>query len=75
MGATTKGSILVRLAWLVQFLQLPYYPILLLLSAMVSVPSSPQEYIERSRDYDSPVGHMVLPESKSYYPYVKECHG
>ena len=47
-----------------------YYP------PAVSVPSSPQEYIERpQRDDDSTSSGIwyYCPESKSYYPYVKEC--
>ncbi|MCX5870848.1 MAG: hypothetical protein NTY00_09510 [Deltaproteobacteria bacterium] len=49
-----------------------YYP------TAVSVPSSPQEYIEQpQRAYDStPSGiWYYCHESKSYYPYVKECPG
>ena len=49
-----------------------YYP------PAVSVPSAPQEYIGRSQRDDSsaPSGEWYYcPESKSYYPYVKECPG
>ena len=49
-----------------------YYP------PAVSVPSSPQEYIERPHraDDSTPSGiWYYCPESKSYYPYVKECPG
>jgi len=49
-----------------------YYP------PAVSVPSSPQEYIERTRRDELSTTSGVwyyCPDSKSYYPYVKECPG
>lgn len=40
---------------------------------VVSVPSLPQEYIERLQRFH-PVGHVVLlPRIPGYYPHVKEC--
>ena len=49
-----------------------YYP------PAVSVPSAPQEYIQRSQRNDSSASSGLwyyCPDSKSYYPYVKECPG
>ena len=49
-----------------------YYP------PAVSVQPAPQEYIERPRREDSSAPSGVwyyCPDSKSYYPYVKECPG
>ncbi len=53
-----------------------YYP------PAVEVPSSPQIYIERSRpepsrpESSTPSGvWFYCPDSKTYYPYVKECSG
>jgi len=50
----------------------PYYPY----ATEVTVPSRPQEYIERSRERSSPRASGVwyfCPESNTYYPYVREC--
>jgi hypothetical protein len=51
-----------------------YYPY----APEVTVPSRPQEYIEQSQRKSSPRSSGVwyfCPESKSYYPYVRECPG
>ena len=44
----------------------------------ISVPSSPPVYIEREQPKDQYVPQDVwfyCPDSKAYYPYVKECPG
>jgi hypothetical protein len=49
-----------------------YYP------PSVAVPSMPEEYIERSQPEPSSTPSGVwyyCPESRTYYPYVKECPG
>lgn len=49
-----------------------YYP------PAVTIPSEPQEYIEKPRSEEQPDLTGVwyyCPESKTYYPYVKECPG
>lgn len=48
-----------------------YYP------PVVEVPSSPPVYIERSRPELSALPNVwfYCPDSKTYYPYVKECKG
>ena len=50
----------------------PYY------SPVVSVPSEPQEYIEqpqRDKASSPPAVWYFCPDSKTYYPYVRECPG
>ena len=43
---------------------------------IVEVPSSPPTYIERSQPSSTPPGvWYYCPDSKTYYPYVKECPG
>jgi len=53
----------------------PYYPYPY--SPVVEVPSEPPVYIERSRPDSSALPNLwfYCPESKTYYPYVKECSG
>ncbi len=53
----------------------PYYPYAY--APVVEVPSSPPVYIERSRPDSSAPPNLwfYCPESKTYYPYVKECTG
>jgi len=49
-----------------------YYP------PAVTFPSEPQEYIEKPRSEEQPDPSGVwyyCPESKMYYPYVRECPG
>ncbi len=64
--------------WYYPFYAYPYYynnPY----APAVSMPSDePQEYIQRSDKVSAPVSSGVwyyCPESKIYYPYVKECPG
>lgn len=56
----------------------PYYPYYYpgYYVPQVTVPSSPPEYIERSRPEPSTTPSGVwyyCPDSNAYYPYVKEC--
>ncbi|MGE5237368.1 MAG: hypothetical protein ACM3ON_01035 [Chloroflexota bacterium] len=49
-----------------------YYP------PAVTVPSTPQSYIERNQPQESsapPAIWFYCPDSKKYYPYVRECPG
>ena len=52
-----------------------YYPYSY--APVVEVPSEPPVYIERSQPDSSPLPNVwfYCPESKTYYPYVKECSG
>ena len=52
-----------------------YYPYSY--APVVEIPSSPPVYIERSRPDSSALPNLwfYCPESKTYYPYVKECPG
>jgi len=55
-----------------------YYPYYYPYAPAATVPSMPQEYIERSQEErsDTPSGvWYYCPESKAYYPYVKKCPG
>ena len=55
-----------------------YYPFYYPYAPVVTVPSTPQEYIERPHGKSSPAPSGVwyyCPESKAYYPYVRECPG
>jgi len=53
----------------------PYYPYSY--APVVDMPSEPPVYIERSRPDSSALPNLwfYCPESKTYYPYVKECSG
>jgi hypothetical protein len=58
----------------------PYYPYPYPQPPAVTVPSLPEEYIQRSgpdeRTAEPPPNvWYYCPESKAYYPYVKECPG
>jgi hypothetical protein len=58
----------------------PYYPYYspYYYAPTVEVPSSPPVYIERSQPGTSSAPSGVwyyCPDSKTYYPYVKECPG
>jgi hypothetical protein len=52
-----------------------YYPYSY--APIVEAPSSPPFYIERQQPDPSPLPKIwfYCPESKTYYPYVKECPG
>jgi hypothetical protein len=53
-----------------------YYPNYYPYAPEVTVPSEPQEYIERPRQErpSAPSGlWYYCPDSKAYYPYVREC--
>jgi hypothetical protein len=53
-----------------------YYPYYYPYVPAVTVPSMPQEYIEQSQEELSSTPSGVwyyCPESKAYYPYVREC--